>query len=56
MNFSAPTIVFFVLSLTVAIIGALAAVGVLTFIPLAPVWIVTIGYAILAIACMIRGA
>jgi hypothetical protein len=56
MNLSAPTIVFFVLSLIVAIVGVLEAVGVLTFIPLASVWIVTIGYAILAIACLIRGA
>jgi hypothetical protein len=56
MNLSAHTIVFFVISLIVAIVGVLAAVGILAFIPLAPVWIVTIGYAILAVACMIRGA
>jgi hypothetical protein len=56
MNLSAPTFVFFLISLVVAIVGVLAAVGVLTFIPLQPVWIVTIGYAILAVACMIRGA
>lgn len=56
MNLSAPTIVFFLISLVVVIVGILAAVGVLTFIPLLPVWIVTIGYAILAVACMIRGA
>jgi hypothetical protein len=56
MNLSAPTIVFFLVSLIVALVGVLAAAGILTFIPFAPVWIVTIGYAILAVACMIRGA
>ena len=56
MNPSAPTQIVYIISLVIAIIGVLAALGVVSFIPLASVWIVTIAYAILAIACLVRGA
>lgn len=56
MNLSAPTQIVFIISLIIAIIGILAALGVLAFIPLASVWIVLIGYIVLAAGCLMRGA
>lgn len=56
MNLSAPTMVVFLISLVIVIIGALAALGVISGIPVASVWIVAIGYAVLAIGTMIKGA
>ncbi len=55
MNLSAPTNLFYLISLAIAIIGVLAALGVVTFIPLASVWILTIAYAVLAAACVFKG-
>jgi hypothetical protein len=56
VNLSAPTQIIFLLTLVIALLGVLAALGVVNFIPLAAVWIVTIAYAVLAIACLLRGA
>ncbi len=56
MKLNAPTTLFFVISLVVAILGVLAALGMLTVIPIASVWIVAIGYAILAVGCLYKGA
>jgi hypothetical protein len=56
MNLSAPTQVVYIIALVVAIIGLLAGLGIVTFIPLAAFWIMTIAYLILAVACLLRGA
>ena len=56
MKLNAPTTLFFVISLVIAILGVLAALGTLSVIPIAPVWIVAIGYAVLAVGCLYRGA
>ena len=56
MNLSAPTQVIFFLSLIIAVIGVLAGLGVITFIPLAAFWLVTIAYVVLAVGCMMKGA
>lgn len=56
MDLSAPTQIVYIITLVIAIIGVLAALGVIVFIPLASVWIVTIAYVILAVACLFRGA
>jgi len=56
MNLSAPTQVVFIISLVIAIIGVIAAVGALTFIPIAAVWIMTVAYIVLAIGCLFKGA
>jgi len=56
LNLSAPTTVMFIVSLVIAVIGVLAALGIASFIPVASVWIVTIGYAVLAAACLFKGA
>ncbi|TIM64168.1 MAG: hypothetical protein E5Y58_27245 [Mesorhizobium sp.] len=49
MNLSAPTQLIFIISLVIAIIGLLAALG-------AAVWIVLIAYIVLAGGCLVRGA
>lgn len=56
MNLSPPTQVIYIISVIIALIGVLAAAGVVSFIPIASVWIVTIAFVILAVACLIRGA
>ncbi|MBN9233793.1 MULTISPECIES: hypothetical protein [Phyllobacteriaceae] len=55
MNLSAPTQIVFIISVVIAIIGLLAALGVLSFIPLAAVWIMLIAYIVLAVGCLLRG-
>lgn len=56
MNPSAPTQLVFIISLVIALIGVLAALNIVTFIPIAAVWIVTIAFVVLTGACLIRGA
>ena len=56
MKLNAPTTLFFVISLVIAILGALAALGVVSIIPIASVWIMAIGYAVLAVGCLYKGA
>ena len=55
MKLNRPTTVMFLISLAIAIIAALTALGTLSLIPLAAVWIMGIGYAVLAIGCLMRG-
>ncbi len=56
MRFSAPTNVVFIISLVIAVVAALTALGTVAFIPVASVWIMAIAYAVLAIGCLIKGA
>lgn len=55
MALGAPTQIVFIISLVIALIGVLVALGILNGIPITSVWIVTIAYAVLAGACLIRG-
>ena len=55
MELSAPSVLIFVISLVIAVIGALEALGTIAFIPLASVWIMAIGYAVLAAGCLFKG-
>jgi hypothetical protein len=55
MKFSAPSVLIFVISLVIAVIGALTALGTVAFIPLASVWIMAIAYAVLAAGCLFKG-
>lgn len=55
MTLSAPTMVVFIMSLIIVALGVLAALGILSIVPIAAVWIVTIGYAILALGCLLKG-
>ena len=51
MRLSAPTGLVFV----VAVVAVLEAMGTISFVPLASVWIMAIAYAVLAVGCLIRG-
>lgn len=55
MRFSAPTGFIFLISLIGAVAAVLTAMGTITFIPLASVWIMAIAYAVLAAGCIIKG-
>ena len=55
MKLSAPTQMIFIISLVVAVIGLLMALGVLAMIPIASVWMMTLAYAILAVGCLMKG-
>lgn len=56
MKLSAPTNLLFIISLVVAVLGLLAALNVLSALPIAAVWIMAVAYAILAVACLFKGA
>ena len=56
IRLSAPTTIVFVISLVVAILAALAAMGTFAIIPIASVWLMAIAYAVLAAGCLIKGA
>lgn len=55
MRFSAPTGLVFLLALVIAVVAVLTAMGTISFIPLASVWIMAIAYAVLAAGCLIKG-
>jgi hypothetical protein len=56
MNLSAPTNMFFIIALVIAVVGLLAALGVLSIIPVPSVWIMAAAYAVLAVGCLMKGA
>lgn len=56
MKLNAPTTVVFVIALVVAIIAALQALGSVSIIPVASVWLMGVAYAVLAVGCLIKGA
>ena len=55
MNLSAPTMIVFLISLVVAVLGLLAGLAVLTVLPISAFWLMAIGYAILALGCLLKG-
>ena len=55
MKLSAPTQIIFIISLVIAVLGLLAALGVFAIIPIASVWIMTVAYAVLAVGCLLKG-
>ena len=55
MKLSAPTQMIFIISLVVAVIGLLMALGVLAMIPIASVWVMAVAYVILAAGCLMKG-
>jgi hypothetical protein len=56
MRLSAPTSIIFIITVIIAIVAALAAAGVVSFIPIASVWIMALAYVVLALACLLKGA
>ena len=55
MELSAPKNITFIVAIIIAIIGVLAALGAVSFVPLASVWIVTIAFVVLALGCLLKG-
>lgn len=55
MKLSAPTQVFFLIALALAVIGLLGALGVITAVAGNAFWLMTAGYAVLALACLLKG-
>lgn len=55
MRFSAPTGFIVIVSLVIAVIAILEAMGTISFVPLASVWIMAIAYAVLLAGCVIKG-
>ena len=56
IRLSAPTTLVFVISLVVAILAALSAMGTIALIPIASVWLMAIAFVVLAAGCLIKGA
>lgn len=56
MKLNAPTTIVFVIALVAAIIAALQALGTVSIIPMASVWLMGVAYAVLAVGCLIKGA
>ncbi|HUQ35365.1 MAG TPA: hypothetical protein VM144_03215 [Aestuariivirga sp.] len=55
MKLTAPSVLIFVISLVIAVIAALTALGTIALIPIASVWIMAVGYAVLAAGCLFKG-
>ena len=55
MKLSAPTNIVFIISVVIAIIAALSALGVVSFIPVASVWIMAVAFVVLALGCLLKG-
>lgn len=55
MTLNAPTKLIFLLSLILAIIAVVAALQLVSFLPIAGVWIMLAAYGLLAIGCMFTG-
>ena len=56
MNLNRPSQMIFIISLVIAIVAVLVALGTISFTSLASVWIMGIAYAVLAVGCLMRGA
>jgi len=56
MKLSAPTTVLFVISVVIALLALLAALGIVAEVPIKSIWLMAIAYAVLAIGCLFKGA
>lgn len=55
MNLSAPTMIVFVISLVIAVLGLLAGLGIFSIIPISSFWLMTIAYAVLLAGNLLKG-
>lgn len=56
MSLSAPKQIVFLISLIIVVVGILAGLAIIPGLPISALWIVTIGYIVLAIGCLLKGA
>lgn len=54
MKLSAPTQIVFLISLVIAVVGILAALAIIPSLPISAFWIVTTGYVVLALGCLLK--
>ena len=55
MNLSAPTTVVFIISVLIALVALLMFLNVIAFAALAPFWVMTIAWVVLAAGCLLKG-
>lgn len=55
MKLNTPTTLVFVVALVIAIIAALQALGTLSILPVASVWLMAAAYVVLAAGCLFKG-
>lgn len=55
MNLSAPTTVVFIISVVIAILGALAGFGIFSILPIPAFSLMSIAYVVLAAGCLLKG-
>ena len=55
MVLSAPTQVVFIIACVIAILAALAALGIFSFIPIPSVWLMAIAFVLLVLGCLLKG-
>ncbi len=56
MTLNAPTQIVYFIALVIAVIALLMFLNVITFIPVAAFWVMTLAYVVLAVACLLKGA
>jgi hypothetical protein len=56
LKLSAPTTLMFVVAVAIAVLAALTALGTISILPIPSVWIMGIGFLVLAVACLFKGA
>jgi len=55
MDLSAPKTITFVIAVVIAILAALAALGIFSFIAIPSVWLMAIAFVVLAAGCLLKG-
>lgn len=55
MKLSAPTMIVFIISAVIAILGMLSGFGIFTIIPIPAISMMSLGYIILAAGCLFKG-
>jgi hypothetical protein len=55
MTLSRPTTLVFVISLVLAGLGLLSALGIFSIVAVSSFWMVAAGYGLLALGCLVRG-
>lgn len=56
MSLSAPTQVVFIISIVIALVALLMYFSVITFIPVAAFWVMTLALVVLVAGCLMKGA
>lgn len=55
MSLSAPTMIVFIISVVIALVGLLAGLAIIPGLPISAFWIMTVAWVVLAAGCMFKG-